>query len=76
MVLRSHGMTCEMTDLLAEARIVEFLEARQAKLRGDLRRFLRSVCEWGFEDTPSLSDLVVEDLDDEDLDIDGDDGAH
>jgi hypothetical protein len=31
------------------------------------------MCEWGFEDTPSLSELVVEDLDGEDLDIEGDD---
>src|SRR6266540_2776363 len=72
-VLRSHGMDHEMTALLADGKVVDFLEARQAMLRDDLRRFLQRMCEWGFEDTPSLSELVVEDLDGEDLDIEGDD---
>src|SRR6266542_350892 len=72
-VLRSHGMDHEMTALFADGKVVDFLEARQAMLRDDLRRFLQRMCEWGFEDTPSLSELVVEDLDGEDLDIEGDD---
>jgi hypothetical protein len=73
-VLRSHGMSLDMTVPLADGKVVEFLEARQAMLRDDLRRFLQRMCEWGFEDTPSLSELVVEDLD-EDSDVEGDNGA-
>jgi len=74
-VLRSHGITCDTAALLAGSRAVEFLEARQATLRDDLKHFLERMCEWGFEDTPSLADLVVEDLDDADPDIEGNDGA-
>jgi hypothetical protein len=67
--LRSHGITPDTASLLSAGNIVEFLKARQETLYHDLRGFLLQMCEWSFEDTPSLADLVIDDLEgDEDYD--------
>jgi len=64
--LRSHGITPDSAKLLVSGKVVEFLTARQETLRHDLQEFLKQMCEWDFENTPSLADLVVEDLEDAD----------
>ncbi|HEX5496763.1 MAG TPA: DUF262 domain-containing protein [Mycobacteriales bacterium] len=60
-VLRSHAMDESMVALLAAGREAEFLDARQRELAGALNGFLARACEWGFEDTSPLDDLVVDD---------------
>ncbi|MGH8907620.1 MAG: DUF262 domain-containing protein [Egibacteraceae bacterium] len=64
--LRSHGITTETARLLVPDTTVKFLDARQETLRADLQDFLHRMCEWSFEDTPPLADLIVEDLEDDD----------
>ncbi len=66
-VLQSHAVTLEMSGLLNRGAIAEFLERRQALLRSQLENHLRRVCEWQFEDTPSLASLILDedDYDDE-----------
>jgi hypothetical protein len=59
--LRSHGITPELADLLAAGAETAFLGAREEVLHADLKVFLQRMCEWGFEDTPPLKDLLVED---------------
>ncbi len=65
-VLRSHAITRSAAGLLAENHLTEFLDARQKIIRDDLRRFLQHECEWGFEDTPPIDDLILGDLDGDD----------
>jgi hypothetical protein len=60
-VLASHGLTPATIDSLRIGDIERFLEARAKTLRARLALFLNEVCEWEFEDTPSLFDLVLED---------------
>ena len=62
-VLASHTITPHIEHLLGEEDVPRFIEARQEKLTADLQGFLRRKCEWGFENTPPLADLVVDDLD-------------
>jgi hypothetical protein len=69
-VLRSHSISTESECQLAAGDTVAFLESRQADLQQVLESFLRRKCEWGFENTPPLHELLIEDLDDE-----GDDDA-
>jgi hypothetical protein len=63
-VLASHAITPEIERLLVDEDVPGFIDARQAQLTTNLQRFLRHRCEWGFENTPPLADLVLDDLDD------------
>jgi hypothetical protein len=60
--LASHMITPGMVQLFTNGMIPEFLNARQDLLQHQLTTFLQRECEWGFEDTPPLADLLVEDL--------------
>ncbi|MDT0302653.1 DUF262 domain-containing protein [Streptomonospora wellingtoniae] len=68
--LRSHLVMPGDLPLLRDGRISDFLERRQETLLLHLEDFLDQMCEWDFEDTPPINDLVIEDLADE-----GDDGT-
>ncbi|MEV7773013.1 DUF262 domain-containing protein [Kitasatospora sp. NPDC086791] len=63
--LASHSISPEMVSLLAEGKVVDFLMARQSALQQQLSAFLGKMCEWNFENTPALADLLLEDLEDE-----------
>ena len=69
-VLHSHSISAESERHLAAGDTVAFLQSRQADLHQVLESFLRRKCEWGFENTPPLHELLIEDLDGE-----GDDDA-
>jgi hypothetical protein len=69
-VLRSYTISTESESHLAAGDTVAFLKSRQADLQLVLESFLRRKCEWGFENTPPLHELLIEDLDGE-----GDDDA-
>jgi hypothetical protein len=69
-VLHSHSISTESECQLAAGDTVAFLRSRQADLQQVLESFLRRKCEWGFENTPPLHELLIEDLDGE-----GDDDA-
>ncbi|MGC5329873.1 DUF262 domain-containing protein [Micromonospora sp. DT62] len=62
-VLASHCLNFDMVDKINGGATVEFLEARQGLLHAQLSEFLARSCEWSFENTPPLADLVVEDDD-------------
>ena len=70
-VLRSHAISPESENLLSSGKVVGFLETRQADLQRVLESFLRRKCEWDFEDTPPLNELLIEDL----IGEEGDDAA-
>jgi Protein of unknown function DUF262 len=59
-VLDSHSLTDQIVGLLRDGALSQALEARQELLTRNLRNFLQQTCEWGFEDTPPLSELVLE----------------
>jgi hypothetical protein len=63
--LSSHLIYPEMVDLLTAGRVEGFLDRREAAIRTQFNHFLDLMCEWQLEDTPSLSDLVIEDENDE-----------
>ncbi|WP_205648143.1 DUF262 domain-containing protein [Actinomadura rubteroloni] len=63
--LASHCITPQMSQLLARDQIVAFLMARQEALQKQLADFLARRCEWKFENTPSLVELLLEDLGEE-----------
>jgi hypothetical protein len=65
-VLESHGVPPDVEQLVLDEDVPAFIEARQRRLTEDLRTFLERRCEWGFENTPPLADLVLDDLDDDD----------
>jgi Protein of unknown function DUF262 len=69
-VLHSHSISPESERQLAADDTVAFLQSRQMDLQQVLESFLRRKCEWGFENTPPLHELLIEDLDGE-----GDDDA-
>jgi hypothetical protein len=69
-VLSSHSISAESGGHLVDGDTVAFLRSRQADLQQVLESFLRRKCEWGFENTPPLHELLIEDLDGE-----GDDDA-
>lgn len=69
-VLRSHSINAESERHLAAGDTVAFLRSRQEELQHVLGSFLRRKCEWGFENTPPLHELLIEDLTSE-----GDDDA-
>jgi hypothetical protein len=60
-ILDSHAISIEMVALLRHGRYVEFLNARFVEIDDRLVKFLRLMCEWEFEDTPSLSELDFDD---------------
>lgn len=70
-VLRSHAITSDVVEHLRAGRAEPMLTVRQAELARVLEPFLERKCEWGFENTPPLAELVVEDLPGEE----GDDAA-
>lgn len=61
--LMSHSISPQLADLLVSGKIKEFLMERQILLQHELEHFLGRMCEWDFEDTPSLSKLIFEDED-------------
>ncbi|MEV0590129.1 DUF262 domain-containing protein [Nonomuraea cavernae] len=61
-VLASHLISPEAISLLRASEFTSFLQARQEELVRNLAGFLQRMCEWGFENTPPLSELVIEDL--------------
>ncbi len=63
-VLESHAITPQIEQLILEEDVAGFVAARQDRIGDDLLTFLRLRCEWGFENTPALSDLELDDLDD------------
>ena len=66
-VLTSHLVSPEVEQLLLDDNIDRFIERRQSDIVEQLRQFLVLKCEWGFEHTPPLEDLEIEDLDDVDI---------
>ncbi|GAA4241781.1 hypothetical protein GCM10022254_72030 [Actinomadura meridiana] len=64
--LASHEITPEMVEQLRGGDTVGFLRLRQGALQRRLTDFLSSRCEWGFENTPPLDQLLVEDLEEDD----------
>ncbi|MFJ2216618.1 DUF262 domain-containing protein [Streptomyces sp. NPDC101062] len=60
-VLASHGISSEMSQFLVSGDSVQFLQARQDLLNEVFRDFLQKMAEWGFENTPPLADLIIED---------------
>lgn len=62
-----------LVPLVSDAGVKRFLTRRQESLERQLDTFLRQRCEWGFEDTPSLSSLLV--MDDEAVDLSDDDAS-
>ena len=64
-VLESHAITPQIEQLLLDEDVSGFIDARQEKVTTELRDFLQRKCEWGFENTPSLSHLVLNDDDDD-----------
>ncbi|MEU4829705.1 DUF262 domain-containing protein [Streptosporangium sp. NPDC023615] len=64
-VLDSHLITPETAALLRDGHVAAFLRARQERLVSELQTFLQRMCEWGFENTPPLGELLLEDLPDD-----------
>jgi len=60
--LDSHCVTPEIERLLADDDIEGMLSARQLVLAEVLESFLKRKCEWGFENTPPLAELMLDDL--------------
>lgn len=67
-VLRSHQIDPVAVSALQAGDDASFLAVRTETMQQTLGRFIASMCEWDFEDTPSLSSLTIEDLDSEDDD--------
>ncbi len=63
---RSHLVSPEAAGLLRSGRLPEFIDVRQQLVYDTVWSFLRQRCEWGFEDTPPLAELVIEDEDEDD----------
>lgn len=59
--LRSHGMSSELSSLLARGQKIEFLRDRELALNALLQDFLVKVTEVEFEDTPPLDSLDLDD---------------
>ncbi|MGC4854617.1 DUF262 domain-containing protein [Micromonospora sp. DT4] len=68
-VLESHCLNAHMIELIGRGETSEFLEVRQLVLSEQLTDFLARSCEWNFENTPALSNLVVEDEDSPDEEV-------
>ncbi|GAB3553427.1 hypothetical protein J2S53_001576 [Actinopolyspora lacussalsi] len=59
-IQRSHLITPELSGLWATGEITRFIEQRQQLLHETVADFLRRNCEWDYEDTPPLSELVID----------------
>lgn len=66
-VLRSHLISPEAYRFLTDEDVERFVERRHDDVLDHLRTFLALKCEWGFENTPPLRDLDLDDLDDDDV---------
>jgi hypothetical protein len=60
-MLTSHAVSVEMSRMLATGDSERFVAARQETLNRNLEHFLSRMCEWNFEDTPPLSDFIIDD---------------
>lgn len=60
-VLRSHAITAEAVDLLRAGQVSGFLGMREQIIYKQYHDFIAAMCEWDFEDTPSLTDLIIDD---------------
>lgn len=60
-VRSSHLITPELTALLTSGAGSQFVDKRQQLVHDTVTTFLRQHCEWGFEDTPPLAELVMDD---------------
>jgi Protein of unknown function DUF262 len=69
-VLRSHAITDETANLLQQGAVPEFLSSREKVIYSQYRDFIADMCEWEFEDTPSLTDLIIDDGDEYDDTLD------
>jgi len=63
-ILGSYCLDRSMMHLLDEGRREEFLALRQARINATMRDFLSKMAEWSHEDTPALSSLDLDELDD------------
>lgn len=63
---RSHCLTPEMLAMLARDDVDKFIEARDRALVEQTRNFITRQCAWHFEDTPPLSELLLDDDDEDD----------
>ncbi|MFI9556901.1 DUF262 domain-containing protein [Nonomuraea endophytica] len=64
-VLRSHSIGVEAELALTTGDVDQFLTNREQTMLEDLQRFLARMCEWEQEDTPSLDDLIMGDIEEE-----------
>lgn len=60
-MLVSHAVSVEMSRMLAAGESERFVVTRQQALERNLQDFLSRMCEWDFEDTPPLSDFIIDD---------------
>ncbi len=63
--LTSHNLNPRIRDLYNERNFGAFVESRQRLVDRNLKDFLNRLCEWDFEDTPSLDRLILEDEEEE-----------
>ncbi|WFE32935.1 DUF262 domain-containing protein [Micromonospora sp. WMMD975] len=63
--LSSHFVSPQAVHALYHGEVDRFLRIRQDDLHEELFRFLARMCEFGFEDTPPISTLEIEDLEGE-----------
>ncbi|MFI6296350.1 DUF262 domain-containing protein [Nonomuraea sp. NPDC050790] len=64
-VLRSHSIEAEAEHALVAGDVDRFLAHREQTMQGDLQLFLARMCEWEQEDTPSLDDLIIGDIEED-----------
>jgi hypothetical protein len=60
-VLESHAISADMVELLRQGEYAKFLNARFLAIDQRLVAFLKLMCDWEFEGTPSLSELDLDD---------------
>ena len=60
-VLTSHCLDGAMIQLMRSGDVASFLVRRQEGLGIQLGEFLKSRCEWEFENTPPISELIMDD---------------
>lgn len=67
-VQRSHLLTPRSAQLLEDGENAQFIRERQKLMHDTVTDFLQRHCEWDFEDTPPLGELVLEDEEADELD--------
>ena len=65
-VLRSHSISPETLGMLQNDEVSLFLETRGQDIQQEFQQFSDTVCEWDFEDTPSLPNLILGNLEEQD----------